>query len=223
METEGIVLKRKILSEKLLHLTVFTLKLGKINILYKPSLKNFPLSTEPFSVSLFKLEIFEEKIEAESIKLIRHHFPENLNRLKYLSLLSFYIDKATLAPNRKVYQLANFYLEIKEKYLLAATMFIVKLSYFEGIFPVLKRCVSCGSNKVSAFSIEKGGTVCKGCKKPDDIIWDERLSYQVELLLKKPFKTTPVKDAGKLKKIKTVFENHLFYRVEDGKVIRRQS
>ncbi|SNR90171.1 DNA repair protein RecO [Desulfurobacterium atlanticum] len=221
METEGIVLKRKILSEKLSHLTVFTLKLGKINILYKPSLKEFPLAAEPFSISIFKLKIFEEKAEAENIKLIKHHFPENFSKFKYLSLLSTYLDKAVLAPNKKIYQLTKFYFSIDEKYLLAATMFLVKFSYFEGIFPVLKQCVSCGSSKIVAFSLEKGGTVCKMCKKTDDIIWDRRLSYQAELLLKKPFKAFPVKDTGKLKKIKTVFENHLFYRVEDEKTIRR--
>ena len=51
METEGIVLKSKNLGDRLRHLSVYTRKLGKINLIVKVKASDFPLKYEPFSNS----------------------------------------------------------------------------------------------------------------------------------------------------------------------------
>ncbi len=221
METEGIVLKRKKLSNKLCYLSVFLDNSGKIDILAKIDLRRFPLSIEPFSISNFKLKFTGEKPELVEVKLIKQNFPETLNRYRYLSLITGYMNRMVYAPNKKIYELSKFYLSIKNTFLLASTMFLVKLSYFEGIYPQLYKCTSCNFESISGFSLEKGGVVCKNCMDTTTVTWNSNLSSGSDILLKRSFNSLPIRKKEMLKKIRETFEKHIDYRIGNEQTFER--
>ncbi|WP_022846561.1 DNA repair protein RecO [Desulfurobacterium sp. TC5-1] len=213
MKTGGIVLRKEKLSDRLLHLSIYTEKMGKINALTKVELKNFPLSTESFSISQFTLKITGEKIEIIDAKLLKHNFPENLPRYKYLNAIAKYVINFTGGvPDKRIFNLISFYMNIKKNFLLALTMFLIKLTYFEGLFPVLDKCVICNSKNIKGFSIENGGVVCEKCIKNTSIPWNRKLTKEAQLLLKTSFYSVSSCKIGNIKRIKNTFEKHLSYR-----------
>ncbi|WP_457569345.1 DNA repair protein RecO [Desulfurobacterium sp.] len=222
METLGIVLKKERLSERLFHLSLYTEKMGKINALIKLELKDFPLSVELFSLSIFNLKITGERIEITKAELLRHNVPEEIKKFKYLSLIAKYVDTFTgSAPDKKIFELTKFYMiNVKGRFLLAATMFITKLAFIEGLFPNLTRCAVCGSSKnISGFSLEEGSVVCSKCSRGNLIPWNETLSKETIYLLKNSFFSVNSCRINNLKRIKNLFEKHLSYRIGTENVI----
>ncbi|OMH41181.1 DNA repair protein RecO [Desulfurobacterium indicum] len=222
METPGIVLKKEKLSERLFHLSLYTERMGKINALIRLELKDFPLSVEPFSLSIFNLKITGERTEIMKVKLLKHNVPKDIRKFKYLSLIAKYVDSFTgSAPEKKIFELTRFYMmNVKDRFLLAATMFIIKLAFFEGLFPNLTRCAICGSSKnISGFSLEEGSIVCNKCSRGNLIPWNETLSKETIYLLKNSFFSIKFCRINSLKRIRNLFEKHLSYRIGTENVI----
>jgi len=213
METEGIVLKSRDLGDRLRHLSVYTERLGKLDLLVKIQSKEFPLKYEPFSVTLFKLKQKGEKWEVSESKLVKDNFPKNREELLYRAKISRLLLPLQLPPDRKVYRLVKMYMGERgapPTY----TAFIMKFLFLEGLMPRLFKCVECGSREISGFSVEKGGVVCKKCKSDEDLSWKRKVSEEAYRLTKEPLEKLKKNKFKWLSLIETAAERHLRFRAE---------
>ncbi|WP_457567529.1 DNA repair protein RecO [Desulfurobacterium sp.] len=228
IETNGIIIRRKKLSSRLIHVTAYTEKLGKIDALATVDLKVFPVKLEPFSVSRLKLKISGEKMEVTEATLIKANLPESINRFKYMNNIARYLINFTgSVPDERIFNLTVFYTNIKRNFITATTMFLVKLTYFEGLFPIIDRCVMCGTRKISGFSVEEGGTLCPKCAAGKPLLyWNRKLTVKTLEFLKKSFYSIKREKTDNITAIKNAFEKHLSYRNgagNDRETFRRQT
>lgn len=187
METKGVVLKAKRLGEGLRALSLYTELLGRINVIVKVKRGEFPIKYEPFSVTLFKLLQKGERFEVQEAKLIRENFPQSQEELLYRTRLVRPLLNSQFPGSQKLFKLIEFYIPLKEELQLAYSMFLSKLLFIEGLFPEVRKCISCGSKEVVAFSVKRGGVVCKRCTGEGDLKWNRELSRELIKLTKRPF------------------------------------
>ncbi|WP_456342693.1 DNA repair protein RecO [Thermovibrio sp.] len=187
METRGIVLKAQRLGEGLRALSLYTELLGRVGVIVKVRRGEFPVKYEPFSITRFKLVQKGDRFEVKEAKLIEENFPANQAELLYRARLVKPLLKMELPGSKKLFGLVESYLKIKEEFELAYPMFLSKLLFIEGLFPEVRRCVSCGRRKVVAFSVKRGGAVCSRCREEGDYKWSRELSRELIRLTKKPF------------------------------------
>ena len=211
METEGIVLRSRDLGDRLRHISVYTEKLGKIDLLVKVLSKEFPLKYEPFSLTLFKLNQKGDKWEVLESKLVKENFPKSTEELTYRAKVAKAILPLQLPPDRKTYRLIKMYMGqggAPPTY----TAFLMKFLFLEGLMPRLFRCVECGSRKITGFSVEKGGVVCEKCKGEEDLIWKREVSEEAYRLTKEPLEQLKKKKFKWLNLIERAAERHLKFR-----------
>ena len=214
MEFNAFILKSKWLGSNLKHLNLFGDKTGRIDVVVRIKKGEFPLKYETFSLSHFIGLNVGDKLKVRDCELIESNIPETLERLSYLSKISrFYLSYA-FSENEKLFSLLKHYIKVKESFDLAIAMFVVKFSFFEGIFPVVLRCANCGSSRLSSFSLKEGGAICEKCGK-GEFRWNRELGVLSMSFLKKPFNVLKLsRYRGRdLSLIQTVFKNHLDFRL----------
>ncbi|TCK06271.1 DNA repair protein RecO [Phorcysia thermohydrogeniphila] len=215
MELEGFVIYSRQIGEKLRQIAIYSDRIGKVGLIVKLKRGDFPLAVDLFSLSRFKVLQKGEDFELQEFKLIRPSFPESQEEFFYLSRIAKLLLPFHLPANRKLFTLIDRYFQVKESFQLAYTMFLLKFSFLEGIFPTLNRCVSCGSKSFQAFSLEKGGVVCNNCITKDSVPWSRYLSKLATQLTKESFEKEKSKDLPleALDRIAKVFESHVNYRL----------
>ncbi len=213
MKTEGVVLKSKDLGDRLRHLTVYTEKLGKVNLLVKLRSADFPIKYEPFSVTEFKLLQKGERWEVVEGKLVKENFPKNGKELLYRSKIARLLSPLELPPGRRLYRLIKRYME-EEGAPPAYQAFLMKFLFLEGLTPRLFRCIECGSSEISAFSVEKGGVLCRKCGEGSGLRWSREASVEAYTLTKEPLEKLKKKKFRWLNLVETAAEKHLRYRTE---------
>lgn len=213
METEGVVLKSRDLGDRLRHLSVYTERLGKLNLIVKVQSKEFPIKYEPFSVTRFKLQQKGEKWEVLESKLVEENFPTNRKELIYRAKVSKVLLPLDLPPGKRLYRLVKMYMREKGAPPTYAA-FLMKLIFLEGLMPRLFRCTECGSREIAGFSVEKGGVVCRKCKEEKDLNWKKAVSEEVYLLTKEPLEELKKRKFRWLNLIETAAERHLKFRSE---------
>ncbi len=215
METRGVVLRALNLGEGLRALSIYTELLGRVGIVVKVKRGEFPVKYEPFSVSQFKLIQKGDRFEVKEAKLIKENFPRSIQELHYRARIVKLLLKTELPGSEKVFKLVENYLSINEAFELAYPMFLSKFLFLEGLFPEVRKCVSCGKREIAAFSVKKGGTVCRRCQAEGNIRWNKELSKEVIKLTKKPFEEVR-KDYKRelLPKITQVLEGHFKERID---------
>ncbi|WP_456457284.1 DNA repair protein RecO [Thermovibrio sp.] len=214
MKTKGIVLKSKLLGDGLRALSLYTDKLGRLNAVVKVQRGEFPLKYEPFSISEFTLSQKGERFEVINSKLLKENFPKNSKELEYRAKISRLLIPLPIPANLKLFNLIESYLKVEKEFELAFTMFTAKFLFVEGLFPELRRCISCKSKEIVGFSLKEGGTVCRKCVKEEVIPWNRELSALTVRLTKEPFRKMAEKvEKGKLKKIKELLLKHYEKRI----------
>jgi DNA repair protein RecO (recombination protein O) len=215
MELKGFVIYSRQIGERLRQVALYTDKLGKVSLIVKLKKGDFPLAVDLFSLSRFKVVQKGSDLELQEFRLIRSHFPSDEEEFFYLSKVAKLLFPLQLPPSRKLFSLIDRYFQVKESFQLAYTMFLLKFSFLEGIFPTLNRCVSCGSKNFQAFSLKKGGVVCSKCLTKDSLSWNRYLSKLATQLTKEPFEKEKTKNVPleSLDRITKVFESHVNYRL----------
>ncbi|WP_457681708.1 DNA repair protein RecO [Thermovibrio sp.] len=210
METKGIVLKSLRLGEGLRALSLYTELLGRVNAIVKVKRGEFPIKYEPFSITHFEIVEKGERFEVKKGKLIKENFPKSWEELLYKSQIVKPVISSQFPSSKKLFKLIEYYLSIKEEFPLARVMFLSKLLFIEGLFPEVKRCVSCKSPQIAAFSPKRGGVVCKRCRKEGDISWSRSESGELLKLTKKPFEEVKRSyERELLPKLETALKAHL--------------
>lgn len=180
INTEAFVLKNRKYGETDSLLTLFTRKLGKVNVIAKGARR--PKSTllagiQPFGYSefvLYKGKSLYTVNQCES-KRIFYGIREDLTRLTYGAYLLELVEVVTQegqTNNRLFNLLGNTLVQMTQEDVILPTLvraFELKLLICVGLKPHLKGCVSCGSTQFSPvrFSSEEGGILCPQCFSVD--------------------------------------------------------
>ena len=213
MKTEGVILKSKNLGDRLRYLSVYTEKLGKLNLLVKLQSNDFPIKYELFSVTLFKLQQKGKNWEILEGNLIKENFPRTPEEFKFRVRITKLLTPLELAPSSRIYTLLKKYIA-ENGNPPTYTAFLVKFLFLEGLMPQLFRCIKCGSRNVSWFSVEKGGVLCKNCREGETIRWNRSASMETLILIKEPLESLKKRRFKWLNRIELAAEKHLRYRTE---------
>ncbi len=214
MEFNAFVLKSKWLGNNLKQLNLFGEKIGRIDLIVKVEKGEFPLKYETFSLSKFRTLNFEGKFKVLNCSLVKSFVPESFEHFNYLSSISRVYLRYVMNFNEKIFSLLNYYMGLRTDFDLAISMLIVKFCFFEGLFPEVLKCVSCGTSSIHAFSLKEGGAICKKCGS-GEFTWNRDLGLLSFKLLREPFRRLKGKAfaLNHLRKVRLVFESHLRYRL----------
>jgi len=171
-ETEGIVLKRRKITDSDVFMTLFTLKLGKIQVFVKGG--NYPKNalskgTHPFTLADYSLRGSQKYTLAQvEVKNSFYHFREDLKTLSYGSYFVDFADKSLKEDehNHALYHLLLDALTAlhRDKLEEVKTYFEVRSLKALGVLPELSACTKCGGKEnLTYFSIPEGGVVCTEC------------------------------------------------------------
>ena len=176
IKDEAIVLKKSLIPEDDISLTIYSKKLGKENI-YIPRgqlLKSpYITKTEPFNwfYGIFKFardKVYIEEIDNyKNIALtISHDIQKFYLNSYFVSLFSKYIS----FPDERFYFLLKksiYYSLNMKNFYLHRLNFLTKFVYLFGVFPELKICVNCNKliDNKTFFSLTSDltGAICKDC------------------------------------------------------------
>ncbi|WP_456435162.1 DNA repair protein RecO [Thermovibrio ammonificans] len=216
MKFRAFVLKSAYLGKGLRALTVYGEKVGSHSLIVKVPKEEFPLKYEPFSLTFFSVKELGEKREVVGARLIRSHFPSSVAQFKYRFKLTGLLVGKQLPWEERLFKLLESYLPITSDFKLAYLMFLLKFTYIEGLYPVLNRCVVCGSFSFNAFSLKEGGVVCERCASGGELPWSYRDSKLALRLTKLPFKEAKglhLPGEG-YRRLVSAFEKHLAQRTQ---------
>lgn len=213
MVIRGIVLKSKRIGDRLRQLSVYSDKLGKVNLLVKVKPSEFPVKYEPFSITEFKLLQKGENWEVKEAKLLKENFPTKREELFFKSKISKFIFPYEIPPNWKLFKLLKTYLSQKSFFRITYVSFLAKFSFLEGLFPEIFKCVRCKSRKICGFSIEIGGTVCEKCKTGGEINWNRESSRELRIITVEPLSKIKKRKFKHLNRIEKTLERHLLFRL----------
>ena len=173
-ETEGIILKRRKISEKTQMITLFTKELGKITAgtnLSEGRLRNQP-ALHAFTYGRSELNKSRDNFFINKAETIKNYYSLAENPDKYMQacyVLEF-TDKILEEECREpgVYAaLRDFLTMLESRDRGIGTLILAyqtKAIKYLGHEPVLDRCASCGSREnLYKFSVEAGGTICREC------------------------------------------------------------
>lgn len=231
VQAKGIVLNEIRFQETSKILNIYTLELGKINIMakgaYRPKSKIIA-QTQPFSYCEY--EIYKGRswyyINEASIINSFYNIREQIERLIYGFFILELVNKSV--PEEEVNE-NLFYLlektlsvlsEMKEGFLKFLIAFELKFISFLGYRPSLISCSNCNSKEIqlAKFSISTGGVICQNCLdvdrksisiSSDDIINLNKLMYSKldeldKIIIKK-------KD---LIKLQDLLEKYILYSID---------
>lgn len=184
--TEGIILKTNKYQENSKIAYIIT-KEGLVNCIIRASLdyksKNFSYSQEltkiGFDISKSKKNSFDVlttgvvidsylnlKKDYNTLVLITKLMDLTYKTINYVTNFEYLYNLFDYTLNG-----INTYNEVNTKNVcFYPLIFKIKLLYLLGVGPNFKGCTCCGCENSYAFSIEKGGTVCKKCFSNDDYL-----------------------------------------------------
>ncbi len=153
---------------------------SKLSLLAQPITK-----VELFVTSDKILNTVTEGIVSENYTSIKENQAKQLVALSMLESI-YYFNKHVLDTNL----LYKFFLDSldvlknTEYPLELLNYFDIKLWYLVGIMPTFNKCINCGSDNSSYFTISQGGNLCKKCKTHES--YDEYVSnlLKITFLLK---------------------------------------
>ncbi len=243
-KTQGIVLKRIDWRENDLLVNIYTKDYGKIKAICKGG-KNInskmAAHLEPFSlVDLFLIK--SNNLEKIAGAVCLSNFSEiknNLEKIYYTSQAINLVNKTIKQGKKdeKVFNLLKNYLIIlkssynfsKDKYEFLFSIFILKFLSILGYMPELYNCVICKRKlepSENAFNYEKGGIICKNCKK--DYVFNQNQNICQEDISEqtiKIFRLILKQNCDRLLKVKTnqkilnqvnkIIRNYLMYNKYD--------
>ncbi len=212
MLTKGIVLKSKRIGDRLRQLTVYSDKLGRVNLIAKVKPSEFPLKYEPFSVTEFKLLQKGDSWEIKESKLLKENFPKGNEEFFFKSKICKLIFPYEVGADERLFKLLETYLSQKNRFHVTYVAFLAKFLFLEGIFPEIFRCVKCRSREIGWFSVEAGGTVCKKCKDNNDMNWNREVSRELRKITVEPLNETKKHSFKHLSRIEKTLEKHLIFR-----------
>ena len=175
-ETEGIVLKRRKISEKTQMITLFTKEFGKITAgtnLTEGRNRGMP-ALHAFTYGRYELNKSRDNYFINKAETVKSFYPlaEDPDKFFHASYVLEFTDKvlAEEAPEPGVYGVLRDFLELlTERKRGLGTLVLAyqaKVIDYLGQGPELERCVICGEKKeADAFSISDGGIMCADCRK----------------------------------------------------------
>ncbi|RUM58250.1 MAG: DNA repair protein RecO [Persephonella sp.] len=208
IKDEFIVLKKNLIPDFDLSLTVYFRKQGKENI-YIPKgqiLKSpYIYYSEPFSWNKGVFNLRRNKIYIEEIdnyKNLSLEFTRDLKKFYtgyfFLNLFINYVS----FPDEKLFILLKkglYYLTSSKSPEIDKLNFLVKFIMLNGILPDFRYCQRCGTllNEKNFYALDKDliSPVCKNCRKKEDKFY---LSYRDIILIEK-LKKVKFKELEKIK------------------------
>ncbi len=219
---EAIVLRKSLVGENDISITVYLKKYGKENIYipYGQIIKNpiVPIS-EPFNWFKGVFIKRKEKLyikEIDNSKNLAILISQDLKKFEKAIYLSKIFNRYVISPDEKMFIFLKrffYYLTISKNPDIDELNFLVKFIYLNGIFPELERCRRCGvkitKKNFGYISIDTNSVICKQCEyKLTKLDFSDVLSLE-------RLKNIPFKDLGKIdipeKKIKNLKEFSLDY------------
>lgn len=194
IETEGIILKRKKINNLDCYLTMFSKKLGKIQVFAKGA--NNPkrainIGSHPFVCGNYSLS-GNKSLVMTNVEIISnfYNFREDLKRLSYGSYFLDFVDKS-LGENENNNEL--YVILLNSLHYLSSTESLeekIKI-YFEihalkalGYSPIVNRCVVCNEKEeFTHFSVVNGGVVCKKCYNENGVKVHKAVIKLIEYIL----------------------------------------
>lgn len=176
VQAKGIVLNEIRFQETSKILNIYTLELGKINIMakgaYRPKSKIIA-QTQPFSYCEYEIHKGRSWYYINEASIINsfYNIREQIERLIYGFFILELVNKSV--PEEEVNE-NLFYLlektlivlsEMNEGFLKFLIAFELKFISFLGYRPSLISCSNCNSKdiKLAKFSISNGGVICQNC------------------------------------------------------------
>lgn len=224
-DIEGIIINSIDYKENNKILKVFTRELGVISVMHKNQKKyqnELDIGLDLFAVSRFDLIKGKNFYYVQEIDLVKSNFylREDVFKNAYATVIIDFIKNIMFeeSPDEKLYGLVIKTIDmLKYNYNVIDLLnaFMIKLTAFLGVQPILDNCVICGTNfkKSYGFSIDMGGIICDNCKTGDyfDIYLDEiELRYLKFLLYNKLEKIDCIKiDTSNKIKIRKLLSNYL--------------
>ena len=192
IKTDGLVLKTIEVGEADKILTVFTRKLGKIQILSKGSRRprnKFLACSQLFCYSEFYLYKSTDMYVLSNAE-VNNSFVGIGKDLERLSSATIVADLILKVMENETVNLSLLRLALNTIYLISTqtdspvkylVVFLIRFLKIAGLNPVLDKCVKCGEKQLSTtsmkFSTNLGGIICKNCLEsvPDaqNISYDE--------------------------------------------------
>lgn len=206
-------------------LKVFTKELGVISVMYQNRNKyqnQFDIGFDLFAMCKFDLIKGKNFYYLQDIDLIKSNFylREDVYKNAYATVIIDFIKNIMFeeSPDEKIYGLVIKTIDmLKYNYdvidLLNA--FMIKVTAFLGVQPILDNCIICGANKKGAyrFSIDIGGIICDNCKTDDyfdTYLNDIEIRYLKYLLYNKLEKIEGIKiDKSSKIKIRKLLSKYL--------------
>ncbi len=231
LKTEGIVLKESKYQETSKILSIYTRKMGKINVMAKGA--NRPKSrlianTQPFSYNEYQFSQGKNFYYINQADILDSFYDirENMNRVIYGFYLLELVGKSVEdeEPNEKIFLLLEKTLrllsQIEDDYLKLIVAFELKYISFLGYKPYLEKCVMCGNGESLGykFSNVQGGILCTDCYSKDftsKVISKDVYASMVRLMYAK------LEDLDNLEvsedtlcRIHDIIENYILYNID---------
>lgn len=231
VQAKGIVLNEIRFQETSKILNIYTLELGKINIMakgaYRPKSKIIA-QTQPFSYCEY--EIYKGRswyyINEASIINSFYNIREQIERLIYGFFILELVNKSV--PEEEVNE-NLFYLlektlsvlsEMKEGFLKFLIAFELKFISFLGYRPSLISCSNCNSKEIqlAKFSISTGGVICQNCldvdRKSINISSDDIINLNKLMYSKLDELDNIIIDKKDLIKLQDLLEKYILYSID---------
>ena len=231
VQAKGIVLNEIRFQETSKILNIYTLELGKINIMakgaYRPKSKIIA-QTQPFSYCEY--EIYKGRswyyINEASIITSFYNIREQIERLIYGFFILELVNKSV--PEEEVNE-NLFYLlektlsvlsEMKEGFLKFLIAFELKFISFLGYRPSLISCSNCNSKEIqlAKFSISTGGVICQNCldvdRKSINISSDDIINLNKLMYSKLDELDNIIIEKKDLIKLQDLLEKYILYSID---------
>lgn len=231
VQAKGIVLNEIRFQETSKILNIYTLELGKINIMakgaYRPKSK-ITAQTQPFSYCEY--EIYKGRswyyINEASIINSFYNIREQIERLIYGFFILELVNKSV--PEEEVNE-NLFYLlektlsvlsEMKEGFLKFLIAFELKFISFLGYRPSLISCSNCNSKEIqlAKFSISTGGVICQNCldvdRKSINISSDDIINLNKLMYSKLDELDNIIIEKKDLIKLQDLLEKYILYSID---------
>ncbi len=231
VQAKGIVLNEIRFQETSKILNIYTLELGKINIMakgaYRPKSKIIA-QTQPFSYCEY--EIYKGRswyyINEASIINSFYNIREQIERLIYGFFILELVNKSV--PEEEVNE-NLFYLlektlsvlsEMKEGFLKFLIAFELKFISFLGYRPSLISCSNCNSKEIqlAKFSISTGGVICQNCldvdRKSINISSDDIINLNKLMYSKLDELDNIIIEKKDLIKLQDLLEKYILYSID---------
>ena len=195
-KVEGIIIKEKTYSETSKIIDIITKKYGVISVMAKgaKTLKSkFRSTTTKLIYGTFNIMYKENKIsnliEVDVINYYKN-IKKDIKKISYASYILELVEQVIKQNNNEeIYDNLIAALEKIEQGLnpLVITNIIeLKCLNYLGVMPIIDECAICGNKNIITISADKGGLLCKECRKNETIVDEKtikliRMFYYVDI------------------------------------------